>query len=127
MIRQYRLALGRSILELPAGTRDPGEDWLACARRELREEAGYRAENWTPLGKVWPAPGITDELMAVYLAADLHHDPLPADPDEEIELAPYPLDQLVGMAIDGRLQDAKSVVAILRARAHLHSTAPGRG
>jgi ADP-ribose pyrophosphatase len=120
MIRQYRLALRKTILELPAGTRHQGEDWLACARRELREETGYRAEEWTTLGQLWPAPGITDELMAVYLATDLRPDPLPADADEEIELAPFPLDDLRQMALDGRLHDAKSVVGIIRAHAYLH-------
>ncbi len=124
MIRQYRLALRKTILELPAGTRHQGEDWLDCARRELREETGFRAEGWDSLGRLWPAPGITDELMAVYLATDLQPDPLPADADEEIELAPYRLDELHSMALDGRLQDAKSVIGVMRAHAYLHGREP---
>ena len=86
MLKQYRLALDETILELPAGTRIWDEDWQTCAQREIREETGYRAAKWIPLGHVWPAPGITDELMAIYLAAELTWDPLPADEDEEIEL-----------------------------------------
>ncbi len=115
MLRQYRLSLERWILELPAGTREEGEDWLTCARRELREETGYQAETWRSLGEVWPAPGLTNEIMALYLAGNLTEAPLLRDPDEEIEVKPYPIGELVTMAIDGRLQDAKSVVGILRA------------
>lgn len=119
MLRQYRLALEETILELPAGTRDWQETWEMCAQRELREETGFRAGSWTSLGQVWPAPGITNERMALYLATDLTEDPLPADADEEIQVAPYPLEELVGMAIDGRLQDAKSIVGLLRAAVYL--------
>lgn len=119
MLRQYRLALGEMILELPAGTRGWNEDWLDCAQRELREETGHRAQDWIPLGRVWPAPGLTDELMAIYLATELTLAPLPADPDEQIEVEPIPLDELLAMAIDGRLRDAKSVVGIIRTAAHL--------
>lgn len=119
MLKQYRLALNRPILELPAGTREQDEDWLTCARRELREETGYRAENWTSLGYVWPAPGLTNELMALYLATALEPSPLPADTDEHIEVQPMSLDRLVKEALDGRLQDAKSVVGILRTAAYL--------
>lgn len=119
MLRQYRPALEREILELPAGTRGRQEPWLACAQRELREETGYRAGNFTSLGEIWPAPGLSSELMAIYLASDLLLDPLPQDFDEEIVLSPMPLDDLVTMALDGELQDAKSVIALLRLEAFL--------
>lgn len=119
MLRQYRPALRQTILELPAGTRGWDEAWLACAQRELREETGFRAADFAPLGKVWPAPGVSNELMAVYLATGLTADPLPQDADEVIEVAPTPLRILVQMAQDGRLQDAKSVVGILRTAVHL--------
>jgi ADP-ribose pyrophosphatase len=119
ILRQYRLSLNETILELPAGTREPDEEWLACARRELQEETGHRAENWIPLGHVWPAPGLTNEEMAIYLASSLSPAPLPADADEEIEVEKMPLRELAKMALDGRLMDAKSVVALLRAAAYL--------
>ena len=99
---------------MPAGTRGWDEDWLVCAQRELREETGHRAETFTPLGQLWPAPGISDELMQLYLAETLSLAPLPGDEDEAIELTPMPLAELVEMAWNGRLQDAKSVVGILR-------------
>ena len=119
MLRQYRLSFDDVILELPAGTREPGEDWLACAQREIREESGYRAEKWHLLGHLWPAPGLTDEEMAIFLATELTLDPLEADFDEEIEVVPFPLAELIEMALDGKLQDAKSVVAILRTAHYL--------
>jgi ADP-ribose pyrophosphatase len=119
MLRQYRHVLNETILELPAGTRGWDEDWLACAQRELREETGHRAEKFTPLGQLWPAPGISDELMQLYLVENLSSAPLPGDEDEQIELTPMPLADLVEMAWNGRLQDAKSVVGILRTAHHL--------
>ncbi|UCG24249.1 MAG: NUDIX hydrolase [Chloroflexota bacterium] len=124
MLRQYRLSLDQWILELPAGTREGDEPWQSCAQRELREETGYQASEWTELGRVWPAPGITNELMAVYLACDLSPAPLPGDADEEIEVRPMPLDELVALALDGRLQDAKSVVGVLRAAKNLNRLPP---
>lgn len=119
MLRQYRHALGRTILELPAGTREPDEPWLACAQRELQEETGYRADAFIPLGEIWPAPGLSDERMALFLATGLTADPRPMDADEEIAVEPWPLDALVEMAFDGRLEDGKSVVALLRAARRL--------
>jgi ADP-ribose pyrophosphatase len=115
MLRQYRPALERTILELPAGTREAGEEWLICAQRELREETGHRAASLLPLGEVWAAPGVSNERMALFLADGLEPDPLPMDVDEEIAVEARPLAELVEMALDGRLEDAKSVVAILRA------------
>lgn len=124
MLKQYRLSLGEWIFELPAGTRETDEPWLACAQRELREETGYQAARWTELGRVWPAPGLTNELMAVYLAQDLSPAPLSPDADEEIEVHALPLGESVLMALDGRLQDAKSVLALMRAAAYLDRWPP---
>lgn len=117
MLHQYRAALQKTILELPAGTREWDEDWLACAQRELQEETGYRADSFTPLGEVWPAPGVSNECMKLYLATGLHADPLPADVDEEIVVQPMPLSELLQMAQDGRMHDAKSIVGLWRAAA----------
>ncbi len=122
MLRQYRPALEVTILELPAGTREGDEPWLECAQRELQEETGYRAETFVSLGEVWPLPGSSNERMALFLATGLSADPLPMDIDEEIEVVPFALDELVAMSLDGRLEDAKSAVAILRAAHYLHLT-----
>ena len=119
MLRQYRPALERTILELPAGTREPDEPWLTCAEREWREETGQRAASFVSLGEVWSAPGLTNERMALFLAEGLSADPLPMDVDEEIAVEAQPLAELAAMALDGRLDDAKSVVALLRAAQYL--------
>ncbi|HEY1409066.1 MAG TPA: NUDIX hydrolase [Promineifilum sp.] len=119
MLRQHRPALNKVILELPAGTREPDESWLGCAQRELREETGYRAENFISLGEIWPAPGLSNERMALFLARGLSAAPLPMDFDEEIAVESWPLGTLAAMALGGELEDAKSVVAILRAGKYL--------
>lgn len=121
MLKQYRYSVGQTIWEVPAGTREWDEEWLICAQRELREEAGVRAETFTHLGDIWPAPGISDEMLRLYLARGLAADPLPADFDEEIEVVAVALEDAVVMAYDGRLQDAKSNVAILRTAHYLNN------
>ncbi len=112
MIKQYRHVLDQIILELPAGTREWEEPFLDCAQRELQEEVGYRADQFDLLGEVWPAPGFTNELMKIYLAQSLHHDPLVGDIDEEIEVVPMPLEELMMMIEDGRIQDAKTIISL---------------
>ena len=114
MLQQYRRVLDESSLELPAGTREGQEPWLTCAQRELREETGYRAEHFHELGRCWPAPGLSNEVMSIYLATGLHPAPLPQDSDEIIEVRSFLLQDLVEMALNGQLHDAKSVVGILR-------------
>lgn len=118
MLAQYRLPFKRTMLELPAGTRLPDETWLACAQRELREETGYRAARFTPLGEILPILSYSNEVLAIYLAEELTQDPLPMDADEQIEIRPMSLSHLIAMALHGELQDAKSIVAILRAARH---------
>jgi ADP-ribose pyrophosphatase len=124
MVRQYRLAIDEVILEVPAGTRRLEEDWLDCAQRELREETGFRAKQFLFLGEMWPAPGVSNERLRLYLATELSSAPLPQDVDEELQVQRLPLDLLVSMAKDGRLQDAKSIVAILRTAHHLEQGPP---
>ncbi|NHZ72378.1 MAG: NUDIX domain-containing protein [Aquificales bacterium] len=119
MIRQYRLAIDEYLLELPAGTREWEEDWLACAQRELREETGYRADKIILIGEFWPSPGLSSELMRLCLATGLHPDPLPGDVDEEIEVRPMPLAELVDMAKNGQILDAKSIVGLLKVADYL--------
>lgn len=112
MLHQYRFALQQTILELPAGTREEGEEWLVCAQRELREETGYRAATFSSLGEIWPAPGVSNELMQLYLAEELEPDPLPGDADEEINVAPMPLADLLDMSQNGRIHDAKTIIGL---------------
>ena len=119
MLRQYRHVLDETIIELPAGTCGWDEEWLLCAQRELREETGYRAETFTKLGQIWPAPGLSDELMMLYLATELTPDPLPADADEQIEVQPFRLSALVQMINDGRIQDAKTMIGVWKTAVNL--------
>ena len=119
MIKQYRHVLDQTILELPAGTRERHAEWLLCAQRELQEETGYRAHSFTSLGEIWPAPGFTDELMHIYLAQNLHQDPLLGDVDEVIEVVPMALDALLEMVRDGRIQDAKTIISLQKTAVYL--------
>jgi len=121
-IRQYRHATGKELLELPAGTLDPAELPENCALREIREETGYAAGKLIKIGEFFLAPGYSTEYMHVYLASDLRPDPLPGDEDEFISLEPIPIRQAYDMALNGELQDGKSLAALLLARPHLLKT-----
>lgn len=118
-VRQYRHATGRELLELPAGTLDPGEPPELCARREIREETGCAAGKLIKLGEFFLAPGYSTEYMVVFLATELTHDPLPGDQDEFITLQAVPIDQAYRMALSGELLDGKSLATLLLARSYL--------
>ena len=126
LVRQWRHAVGRALLEIPAGTLDRDaagviEDHAGAAARELEEETGYRAATWRYLGSFFTAPGFTNELMHLYLATGLtaaHADRLGPDEDERLELEALPLPDAVAMAERGEIADAKSIVGLLRV-AHL--------
>lgn len=119
-IRQYRHAAGKELLELPAGTLDPSELPENCALREIREETGFAADKLLKIGEFFLAPGYSTEYMHVYLATDLHPDPLPSDADEFITLEPMPIQQAYDMALKGELQDGKSLAALLLAQPLIH-------
>ena len=115
LVRQFRHAAGGWIWEVRAGKRDPGEGPDATARRELEEEAGVRAARWDPLGAVLPTPGFCDEVVHLYLARDLQRVPVRHGAHERIEVHWVPFPDAVDRAASGALQDAKTVVALLRA------------
>ena len=118
-VRQYRHAAGKDLLELPAGTRDGEEPFEECAARELREETGLEAGSLQKVGEFYLVPGYSTEFMAVFLATDLKENPLEADEDEFLQVEKIPLKQAVEMAEQGRVQDAKSLAALLLAGSHL--------
>ncbi len=122
-VRQYRHAAGLDLLELPAGTLDAGEAPEACARREVREETGMAAGKLEYLGGFYLAPGYSTEYMHVYLATNLHHDPLEADADEFLSVEKVPLREALEMPARGVLPDAKSLAAFYLARPHLEKLA----
>lgn len=112
-VRQYRHAAGESLLELVAGTLEPGEDPAETAARELQEEAGYKAGKLTKLGEFFSAPGFCSELLHLYLAEDLTPSRLPGDEDEEITVERYTLEQATQMALSGQFRDAKTLAGVL--------------
>jgi len=114
--RQYRYPLDRVILEIPAGKLDaPDEDRLSAIQRELREETGYSAREWTELGDFHPAPAYSDEYISMYLARDLHKGEQELDADEFLDVYTVPLKDLVDDVMAGRISDAKTQVCILKA------------
>jgi len=114
LVRQWRQPAGRTLLELPAGTRDPGDsDPNANAQRELREEVGRRAETITRIGGFWVAPGWCTEYMDVFVATGLEDDPLPQDADENVVVDERPLSDVLALIRSGEIEDAKSVAALL--------------
>jgi ADP-ribose pyrophosphatase len=119
LVRQYRHATGGWLLEVPAGTLDPAEAPIDCARRELAEEAGCEAAEFVDLGWVWTTPGFTDERIWLYLASGLRPAAQKLDDDETLSVERLPLSEAVARAERGEIEDAKSVCALLRAAAYL--------
>lgn len=123
LVRQYRPALHRTTLEVPAGMRDmEGEDTLVTAQRELREEVGLEAESWVRLGKHVSAPGISDSSVELYLARTLREVPHDRHGPEEqhMTVVEIPLDEAIAMVVDGRIDDAKTVIGLLMASRLTH-------
>jgi ADP-ribose pyrophosphatase len=114
MVRQWRHATGRALLEIPAGTLEPDEAPEATARRELAEEAGLAAATWESGPRFFTAPGFCDELMHLFLATDLREadDEATADADEEIEPSWLSLDDALAACDDGRIEDGKTIAAL---------------
>lgn len=119
LVRQYRHALRRFIWEIPAGTLDPGESGLECARRELAEETGYGAAEWHPLGEITPVPGYSDERVFLFLATALSAAQQGLDPDEVLAVHRLPLEKALEMIATGEIQDAKSICGLMLAERHL--------
>ncbi len=128
LVRQYRYAAGEELLEIPAGTLEPGEDPEACALRELAEETGYRATALELLASLFTSPGFCSECIHVYLArlgGEESGAPRP-DADEQLEALTLPLTEAVGLALSGRLRDAKTVAGLLLAEGRLLAKASRR-
>lgn len=119
LVRQYRWATGRWLLEVPAGKLDDGEKPVSCAARELEEETGFRAGRIDPLGPLWTTPGFTDERIWVFLARDLLSVGQNLEPDEMLTVVKMPLAEAVDRAARGEIEDGKTICALFRARDYL--------
>jgi ADP-ribose pyrophosphatase len=113
LIRQYRYAADGFVYEIPAGRLDAGESPEMCARRELEEEAGYRAANVTPLVSILTTPGFTDERIHLFVAWGLTRTNQRHEPDEFLTVVDLPLSQVLRMLAAGEIPDGKTAIAIL--------------
>ncbi len=118
-IKQYRPATREILLELPAGTLNPGEDPLVCAGREVREETGMAARQLEKLGELWLAPGYSTEKLHFFLATGLYESPLEQDDDEFIEVERITYQDALEMAVRGEIIDGKSLAGLLLLRSIL--------
>jgi ADP-ribose pyrophosphatase len=113
LAKQFRYAAGREMWELPAGRVDPGETALEGAKRELREETGYRARKWSKAMFFYVSPGFLDETMTIFLAEGL--EPGEASPEEDEVIRPtlVPLMRAMEMVMAGKIKDAKTLAGLL--------------
>jgi ADP-ribose pyrophosphatase len=118
-VNQYRIGAERVLLELPAGTLNPGEEPLDCAKREIQEETGMGAREFILLGDMFLAPGYASEHMYLYLAKDLYPSKAEGDEDEFIEVERIPVKKAFEMAAANGINDSKTLATMLLARPYL--------
>ncbi len=114
LVKQYRQAVGKDLLELPAGGIEPGEDTIAAVAREMREETGFLPRKIVPLGGFYSAPGYATEYLYLFYATEMIPLPLVAEDTAEIKTIPVPKDRIPGMIAGGEIRDSKSVAGLLR-------------
>lgn len=119
-VTQYRYVFGKTMLEIPAGKLDPGENPAAGALRELKEETGAVPDTFLPLGRIIPAPGCYGETLHLFLARGLHMEDQHLDPDEFLNVERVPFDEMVHRCLNGEIEDAKTVAAVLKAKVQLN-------
>ncbi|KKC99702.1 NUDIX hydrolase [Photobacterium halotolerans] len=114
LLRQYRPAIGRWILEFPAGTLEKGEDIACCAKRELAEETQLAASDWQALGELLPVPGFCDEVQHVFLAKNLSPAQGELDSDEILEVVTLTVNTFLEKVSRNEIQDAKTLAVFLK-------------
>jgi len=115
LLNQYRHALRKYIWEIPAGTLDPQESVMSCAKRELIEETGFSADQWHSLGEIMPVPGYSDERIHIFLATGLQAAERNLDEDEIIQVHTVECEEALDMIRRGDIQDAKSIAGLFLA------------
>jgi ADP-ribose pyrophosphatase len=110
LVRQYRLPARAYLWELPAGRLDPGESVLQAAKRELKEETGFRAKKWSRLTSFYNSPGFVAEKMTIYVAQDLEEGTATPMEDERIECRWFSMKEMRDMIRRGTIQDAKTII-----------------
>ena len=115
MVRQFRYPAGHMMLEAPAGKLEYGEDHRECAVRELSEETGFTADELLYLGGFYTSPGFSSELLHIYLALGLHAGESHLDEGEYLNVEKLPLQELVDMVMANQVEDAKTIIAVLKA------------
>lgn len=119
LVRQFRIAVKQFMLELPAGKLEAGEDPLDCARRELIEEAGWKASKLQEIALIYPTPGYSSEPIHIYMASDIKQTEQQLDEGEELEVMFMPFEEAYEKVMAGEITDGKSVAGILKAKALL--------
>jgi len=119
MVKQYRKPIEKAIIELPAGKLDKNEDIEVCGRRELEEETGYKAKEFTYLGYMYPSPGFDDEVTHLYLARDLYKGEVNLDEDEYLDVYKYDISEVKEMIMNNEINDAKTVIGFFKAMEYL--------
>ncbi|MCX5659342.1 MAG: NUDIX hydrolase [Planctomycetota bacterium] len=125
MIRNQRVAVGETLLELPAGTLEPGEAIESCAAREVVEETGYQAGRIEPLLDFYSSPGICTERMYCFVARELNHVGQDLDETEQITVEAVPLDEAVRKIRSGEIRDGKTIAALLYFAAFMGAAVQG--
>lgn len=113
LVKQWRHAAKKVMIEVPAGTLEKDEPVLTCAQRELQEEVGYRANTITPLGGFYSSPGFCTEYIYLFLAEDLVYEPLQGEDSDSIDILYLPLEKALHMIDTQEIEDAKTLTALL--------------
>lgn len=119
-VTQYRYVFSKPLLEIPAGKLEPGENPVSGALRELREETGAVPDEFLPMGRILPAPGCYGEILYLFLARGLHVGQSQPDRDEFLIQERIPFDEMVHRCVNGEIEDAKTVAAVLKAKTLLN-------
>lgn len=112
MVRQYRYPYREEVLELPAGKLEKGEDPYLAGLRELKEETGLSAKSLEPLGKFYPTPGYTNEVIYMYFASEFREGEQNLDEDEFLSVEKISLDRAKEMILSGEIKDGKTIAAV---------------